>query len=179
MVDVVVGPQSYHLLPDLVTRSEQVKNPIVETEFRDLDKFDSLPSRSLPRSPTAYLTIQEGCDKFCTFCVVPFTRGVEYSRPAADIVEEAKQLAAQGVKEITLLGQNVNAYHGSDGDGENWSLGRLLEHLATIDGLERLRYTTSHPPMPFIESSWASPDSVRLAPRRSATPPVSALRHPT
>jgi tRNA-2-methylthio-N6-dimethylallyladenosine synthase len=144
-VDLVVGPQSYHRLADLIARLERDGEPIVETEFPEQDKFASLPPRARTRSPTAFLTVQEGCDKFCTFCVVPYTRGAELSRPVAEIEAEARHLAGHGVREITLLGQNVNAYHGDGPDGEAWSLARLVSRLARIGGLERLRYTTSHP----------------------------------
>ncbi len=146
VVDIVVGPQSYHRLPDLLAEAFKGKR-LLETDFPEGDKFDALPERnqSMARhSPAAFLTVQEGCDKFCTFCVVPYTRGAEYSRPPAQILSEARRLAAAGVREITLLGQNVNAYHGDEGAGV-WSLARLLHALAEIEGVERLRYTTSHP----------------------------------
>ncbi|MGB3810476.1 MAG: tRNA (N6-isopentenyl adenosine(37)-C2)-methylthiotransferase MiaB [Parvibaculum sp.] len=148
-VDMIVGPQTYHRLPELVTRAANGGPTLIETEFPVDDKFASLPApekrKTLARGPTAFLTIQEGCDKFCTFCVVPYTRGSEYSRPVARIEEEARSLVDAGVREITLLGQNVNAYHGDDAKGEASSLGQLIRALAAIDGLERLRYTTSHP----------------------------------
>ncbi|HEX7776743.1 MAG TPA: tRNA (N6-isopentenyl adenosine(37)-C2)-methylthiotransferase MiaB [Parvibaculum sp.] len=148
VVDIVVGPQSYHHLPGLVARAGNGSG-VIETEFPVEDKFASLPApekrRTLARGPTAFLTIQEGCDKFCTFCVVPYTRGSEFSRPVARIADEARALADAGVREITLLGQNVNAYHGEDAKGRSASLGALIRELAAIDGLERLRYTTSHP----------------------------------
>ena len=140
LVDLVVGPQSYHRLPELA----RANRPRVETEFPVEDKFDHLPGRAAARGPTAFLTVQEGCDKFCSFCVVPYTRGAEASRPAARILDEARGLVDRGVREITLLGQNVNAYHGA-GEGGDWSLARLIGALADIDGLERIRYTTSHP----------------------------------
>jgi tRNA-2-methylthio-N6-dimethylallyladenosine synthase len=145
VVDLVVGPQSYHRLPELVARSERDGAKIVLTEFPEDDKFASLPPRSPRRAPAAFLTVQEGCDKFCSFCVVPYTRGAEFSRPAADVLAEARRLATFGVREVTLLGQNVNAYSGAGPDGRNWSLARLLEAVAAIPGLDRLRYTTSHP----------------------------------
>jgi len=146
VVDLVIGPQSYHRLPELLPRLERGGRAILDTEFPEDDKFRHLPgSRPRPRSPSAFLTIQEGCDKFCTFCVVPYTRGAEYSRPVADIEAEARNLVDLGAKELTLLGQNVNTYHGEGPDGGHWSLARLLRHLAEIGGLERLRYTTSHP----------------------------------
>ncbi len=144
-VDLVVGPQSYHRLADLIARRETDAQPVVETEFPEADKFAALPPRARGRAPTAFLTVQEGCDKFCTFCVVPYTRGAELSRPVAEIEAEARHLVEHGVREITLLGQNVNAYHGHGLDGEAWSLARLIARLARIAGLERLRYTTSHP----------------------------------
>ena len=145
VVDLVVGPQSYHRLPDLIFRAKQEARQIVETAFPEEDKFAHLPQRTGRRAPAAFLTVQEGCDKFCTFCVVPYTRGAEFSRPVERIAEEARALVAQGVCELTLLGQNVNAYHGAGPDGEPWSLARLMAHLAELPGLERIRYTTSHP----------------------------------
>ncbi len=127
-------------------RNGRRRRPIVETEFPELDKFASLPERAPARArQAAFLTVQEGCDRFCTFCVVPYTRGAEYSRSIADVESEARRLVDHGVREITLLGQNVNAYHGLGPDGRPWSLARLIGRLARIDGLERLRYTTSHP----------------------------------
>ncbi|PFG64573.1 tRNA-2-methylthio-N6-dimethylallyladenosine synthase [Thioclava sp. ES.031] len=143
LVDLVVGSQSYHKLPELVARTDNGARP-VETEFPLEDKFDHLPARPVQARPTAFLTVQEGCDKFCAFCVVPYTRGAEVSRPADKILREARALVEKGVREITLLGQNVNAYHG-EGEGGDWSLARLARSLAKIDGLERIRYTTSHP----------------------------------
>jgi len=147
MVDVVVGPQSYHHLPDLLRQAKRGR--VVDTEFQTEEKFENLPTppreRTIARGISAFLTVQEGCDKFCTFCVVPYTRGMEISRPVAKIIADARRLADAGVKEITLIGQNVNAYHGEDGNGETCSLGRLLHHLADIPGISRLRYTTSHP----------------------------------
>ena len=146
-VDLVVGPQSYHRLPELIERARTAK--IVDTDFPEEDKFDHLPAPSTiataTRGMTAFLTVQEGCDKFCTFCVVPYTRGGEVSRPVEKVVAEAHHLVAAGVREITLLGQNVNAYHGLDADGETLSLAGLLRRLSEIDGLKRLRFTTSHP----------------------------------
>lgn len=145
LVDVVVGPQAYHRLPALVARAAKGETQL-DTEFPDEDKFAHLARRSRRRrSPTAFLTVQEGCDKFCAFCVVPYTRGVEVSRPAARVLEEARELVANGVSEITFLGQNVNAYHGEGPDGSDWSLARLVRAAAAIDGLERIRFTTSHP----------------------------------
>ncbi len=145
VVDLVVGPQSYQRLPELVSKAKTEKTRIVETEFPEEDKFKSLPKRVLKRAPTAFLTVQEGCDKFCTFCVVPYTRGVEFSRPVKEVVDEAVSLVETGVREITLLGQNVNAYHGVGSDDKSRSLAQLIELLAEVDGLERIRFTTSHP----------------------------------
>lgn len=140
-VDLVVGPQSYHRLPEMLDRMNAGERPI-ETEFPIEDKFDHLPSANrMRRAPCAFLTVQEGCDKFCAFCVVPYTRGSEVSRPLAQIAREARDMVAQGVVEITLLGQNVNAYRDADGV----TLARLVEALSEIEGLERIRYTTSHP----------------------------------
>jgi tRNA-2-methylthio-N6-dimethylallyladenosine synthase len=145
VVDLVIGPQSYHQLGALLHRSRQEGRAIVETGFPDDDKFRHLPERAAVAGVTAFVTVQEGCDKFCTFCVVPYTRGAEFSRPVADVEAEARRLIASGVREISLLGQNVNAYHGLGPDRQQWSLARLIRRLARIEGLERLRYTTSHP----------------------------------
>jgi tRNA-2-methylthio-N6-dimethylallyladenosine synthase len=143
-VDLVVGPQSYHRLPEMA-RAAEAGQKTVDTDFPAEDKFDHLPDRPVTAArPAAFLTVQEGCDKFCAFCVVPYTRGSEVSRPAGRILEEAHKLVAKGVREITLLGQNVNAYHGA-GAGGDWTLARLVRALAKVDGLERIRYTTSHP----------------------------------
>ena len=145
-VDIVVGPQSYHRLPEMLLRAERGK--VIDTEFPVEDKFKHLPAPSASatrqRGVSAFITVQEGCDKFCTFCVVPYTRGAEVSRPVAQIVAEAERLADAGVREITLIGQNVNAYHDDDG-GRASTLGRLLHRLSEIPGIARLRYTTSHP----------------------------------
>jgi tRNA-2-methylthio-N6-dimethylallyladenosine synthase len=147
-VDLVMGPQSYHRLPQ-VLRDVRAGGKAIETDYSIEDKFEHLPApeqaATRARGPTAFLTVQEGCDKFCTFCVVPYTRGAEVSRPLEQIVEEARKLAAGGVRELTLLGQNVNAWHGVDADGNAIGLGRLIAAIAEIDGLDRLRYTTSHP----------------------------------
>jgi len=147
-VDLVIGPQTYHRLPDVLARVRGGEK-IVETDYAVEDKFEHLPqpkrAELIKRGVTAFLTVQEGCDKFCTFCVVPYTRGSEVSRPVAQIVAEAERLAEAGVREVTLLGQNVNAWHGEGENGEEWGLGRLLFRLAEIPGLARLRYTTSHP----------------------------------
>ncbi|WP_029910258.1 tRNA (N6-isopentenyl adenosine(37)-C2)-methylthiotransferase MiaB [Caulobacter sp. UNC358MFTsu5.1] len=139
-VDLVVGPQAYHQLPELIARAHRATGERLSADFAADEKFDALPAERHVTGVTAFLTVQEGCDKFCTFCVVPYTRGGEWSRPPQDIVEEAKRLADQGVREVTLLGQNVNAY---DGGGE--TLAKLVRRLAKIDGLDRIRYTTSHP----------------------------------
>ena len=161
-VDLVFGPQTYHRLPELVSRTlrDDGSKGVLDIDFPAESKFDALPKDSVVEGSSAFLSIQEGCDKFCTFCVVPYTRGAEFSRPAADIFAEAERLVAAGAREITLLGQNVNAYHGdaparvfaastagsgASGGGKTWGLGRLLRYLAEIQGLERLRYTTSHP----------------------------------
>src|SRR6266567_7522242 len=147
-VDLVVGPQSYHRLPGLLARAER-DGAVVDTEFPVEDKFDILraPSREATRARgvCAFVTVQEGCDKFCTFCVVPYTRGAEVSRPVMKIVAEVDRLADAGVREVTLIGQNVNAYHGEGPDGAPWTLGRLLARVAELPGIARLRYTTSHP----------------------------------
>jgi len=147
VVDLVIGPQSYHRLPQMLANMSAKSKHQIETTFPEEEKFDHLPARSrVPaRSASAFLTVQEGCDKFCTFCVVPYTRGAEYSRSVAQVVAEAEKLVDRGVRELTLLGQNVNGYHGTGPDGQPWSLARLLARLAEIEGLERLRYTTSHP----------------------------------
>ena len=147
-VDVVVGSQNYHRLPEMLGRAEAGER-VVDTEFPVEDKFGALASPSAAqiarRGVSAFLTVQEGCDKFCTFCVVPYTRGAEVSRPVGDIVREAKRLAAAGVREITVIGQNVNAYHGLGADGAPANLASLLRALAAVPGIARLRYTTSHP----------------------------------
>ena len=144
LVDLVVGPQSYHRLPQMEARVRGGEKAL-DTDFPTDDKFDTLRKRpKAKRGPTAFLTVQEGCDKFCAFCVVPYTRGAEVSRPPARVLEEARDLVERGVREITLLGQNVNAYHGP-GEGGDWSLARLIWALNDIDGLERIRFTTSHP----------------------------------
>ena len=146
VVDIVVGPQSLHRLADLVADASSSGKRAVETEFPAEDKFAALPPRTTARRQvSAFVTVQEGCDKFCTFCVVPYTRGSEYSRTPDEIVAEVKRLAARGVREVTLLGQNVNAYHGEAADGATWSLARLLKRLAEVPAVERLRFTTSHP----------------------------------
>src|SRR4051812_4067842 len=148
VVDVVVGPQSYHHLPQLLAQAK-AQGRALETEFPLEDKFGFLPPPSekaiRARGISSFVTVQEGCDKFCTFCVVPYTRGAEVSRPVGRIVDEAERLAGNGVREITLIGQNVNAYHGEGPDGRAWPLGKLLHRLTRIPGIARLRYSTSHP----------------------------------
>jgi tRNA-2-methylthio-N6-dimethylallyladenosine synthase len=144
LVDIVVGPQAYHRLPQMVRDG----GAQVDTDFPAEDKFDHLPKRKAMRGPTAFLTVQEGCDKFCAFCVVPYTRGAEVSRPVDRILREARDLVERGVRDITLLGQNVNGYHGEGPEGQGggaWTLGRLIRTLAEVEGLDRIRYTTSHP----------------------------------
>ena len=145
-VDIVVGPQTYHRLPELVGQIDPAsRKRVIDTDFPEEVKFDLLPGEHAPRGPAAFLSVQEGCDKFCAFCVVPYTRGAEFSRPAATVIDEARRLVALGTRELTLLGQNVNAYHGEGSGGTVWGLGRLIRELAAIDGLDRIRYTTSHP----------------------------------
>ena len=145
-VDIVVGPQSYQNLPELIAKVDPVnKNKNINIDFPAIPKFDQLNANIEERGPSAFLTIQEGCDKFCTFCVVPYTRGAEYSRPLTSIIDEANKLIDVGVKEITLLGQNVNAWSSIGLDNQNWGLGRLIDELAKINELKFIRYTTSHP----------------------------------
>ena len=147
LVDIVLGPQTYHRLPEMIARALRTVDGkgIVDTDFPLESKFDSLPTMEEGVGPSAFLSIQEGCDKFCTFCVVPYTRGAEFSRPVQDVLKEAQNLVERGVREITLLGQNVNAYHGLTAVGQECGLGELLFKLSEIKGLERLRYMTSHP----------------------------------
>ena len=144
-VDLVVGPQAYHQLPELLTRTARARGERIGADFAPVDKFDALPGTRGVDGPTAFLTVQEGCDKFCTFCVVPYTRGAEWSRPVAAVLAEARELAEKGVREVTLLGQNVNAYDGEGPDGAPSTLARLAWALADIPGIDRIRYTTSHP----------------------------------
>src|SRR5947208_3640464 len=144
-VDLVFGPQSYHLLPELIARVLRRAGGVLATDFPVEPKFDHLPEPSAQQGVTAFLAVQEGCDKFCSFCVVPYTRGAEYSRPVAQVLTEARRVVASGVREITLLGQNVNAYHGKGPDGWRCGLGGLIRQLACLPGLGRIRYTTSHP----------------------------------
>jgi tRNA-2-methylthio-N6-dimethylallyladenosine synthase len=146
VVDIVVGPQAYHRLPELIARATRTGRAAIDTEFPAVAKFDHLPETDATPSPgAAFLTVQEGCDRFCTFCVVPYTRGPEYSRPVASVIAEAERLAQLGAREITLLGQNVNAYHGTDEAGRSIGLGALIARVAAIAGIARVRYTTSHP----------------------------------
>jgi tRNA-2-methylthio-N6-dimethylallyladenosine synthase len=149
-VDIVLGPQTYHRLPEMVARAQRAgkaagKGCVLDTEFPADSKFDHLPDRQQTNGVSAFLSIQEGCDKFCTFCVVPYTRGAEFSRPVVQVLEEARQLVDGGVRELTLLGQNVNAYHGLNEASDEVGLGALVERLAALDGVARIRYTTSHP----------------------------------
>jgi len=144
-VDIVLGPQTYHRLPEMVAQASRAAGAVIDTAFPAEDKFDHLPEASAPPGLTAFLTIQEGCDKFCSFCVVPYTRGAEQNRSEAAVLAEAGRLVARGAREITLLGQNVNAWHGLNARGEPSSLGRLVRLLADIPDLWRIRYTTSHP----------------------------------
>lgn len=144
IVDMVIGPQSYQHLPNILSEFKSSKKPVIEIDFPEQDKFTKLPSIT-SQSVSSFVTVQEGCDKFCTFCVVPYTRGAEYSRSVNDILGDANRLVDQGVKELTLLGQNVNAYHGKGPDGDTYSLAKLLDELSKLEGLKRLRFTTSHP----------------------------------
>jgi len=149
VVDLVVGPQTYHKLPELIAQAHRAKGEALDTEFEVEDKFDRLGSDRQVVGYSAFVTVQEGCDKFCTFCVVPYTRGAEWSRPVDQIVAEIRALAAKGIREVTLLGQNVNAFHGAPPSGREdegaWGLGKLVRHVALIGGIERIRFTTSHP----------------------------------
>jgi tRNA-2-methylthio-N6-dimethylallyladenosine synthase len=144
-VDIVLGPQTYHRLPELVATATRRAGGVLDTDFPPESKFDHLPDAAAPQGVSSFLTIQEGCDRFCTFCVVPYTRGAEFSRPAVEVLAEARRLVAAGAREITLLGQNVNAYHGAAPEGGEWGLGRLVRALASVPGVARIRYTTSHP----------------------------------
>ena len=144
VIDMLVGPQSYHRLPEMIARHARGQGQILETDFPALEKFDHLPQAS-DTAVSAFLTVQEGCDKFCTFCVVPYTRGPEHSRSPESVLAEAKALASRGAREIVLLGQNVNAYRGTDADGKIWNLARLAEGLGDIKDILRIRYMTSHP----------------------------------
>ena len=148
-VDLVLGPQAYHKLPEMIARVHRSTGERLETEFDTQEKFDALPKARDVSGPMAFLSVQEGCDKFCTFCVVPYTRGAEISRPVDDIIFEARDLASKGVRDVMLLGQNVNAFHGAppkaSGDHAEWTLGKLVRHVAKIGGIDRIRYSTSHP----------------------------------
>ncbi len=144
-VSMVFGPQSYHKLPEMLAEAARGSGQVLDTDFPVEPKFDYLPDEAIDKNLSAFLTVQEGCDKFCAFCVVPYTRGAEFSRKSADIIDEAKRMIDGGTKEITLLGQNVNAFHGLGPNGKANSLADLIHQLAEVDGLERLRYTTSHP----------------------------------
>ncbi|HXP75414.1 MAG TPA: tRNA (N6-isopentenyl adenosine(37)-C2)-methylthiotransferase MiaB [Stellaceae bacterium] len=163
-VDIVLGPQTYHRLPELVATATRRAGGVLDTEFPVESKFDHLPDASAPQGVSSFLTIQEGCDKFCTFCVVPYTRGAEFSRPAAEVLDEAHRQAAAGAREITLLGQNVNAYHGAAPGGGEWGLGRLIRALADVPGTARIRYATSHPRDVDDELVEAHRDVTRLMP---------------
>lgn len=168
-VDIVFGPQSYHKLPEMIAKAYREvatsgKARVLDVDFPIESKFDFLPQPNPDHKGSAFLSVQEGCDKFCTFCVVPYTRGAESSRPVAAVINEAKHLVSLGVKEITLLGQNVTAYHGESPDGKEWNMGRLLFEVAEIDGLERIRYTTSHPRDMHEELYLAHRDIPKLMP---------------
>jgi tRNA-2-methylthio-N6-dimethylallyladenosine synthase len=145
VVDLIVGPQTYHRLPELVAQAHRSTGAVLDTDFPAESKFDHLPYTQRSEGPAAFLSVQEGCDKFCTFCVVPYTRGAEFSRPVGDVLIEARRLVDGGVRELTLLGQNVNAYHGPGPAGDAWTLAGLIRALAEIPSLDRIRYTTSHP----------------------------------
>jgi len=162
-VDLVFGPQTYHRLPEMIARAHRDSGRVLDTNFPARSKFDTLPAPDHKGGFSAFLTVQEGCDRFCTFCVVPYTRGAEYSRPARQVLDEARGMVDAGISEITLLGQNVNAYHG-ESKGEVWGLGRLIAALAEIDGLERIRYTTSYPADMDDELIAAHRDIPALAP---------------
>jgi len=163
-VNLVVGPQAYHRLPELIAQAHRTQKSVLDTDFPAEQKFDFLPDTAAHQGVIANLTIQEGCDKFCSFCVVPYTRGAESSRPAASIIAEASRMVAKGTREIALLGQNVNAYHGEGPDGRTWTLARLLTALAEIPDLKRLRYTTSHPSDMTEELMRAHRDNPKLMP---------------
>ncbi|MDG1522078.1 MAG: tRNA (N6-isopentenyl adenosine(37)-C2)-methylthiotransferase MiaB [Hellea sp.] len=145
VVDMVLGPQTYHKLPEMIAKVHRNSGEVLETDFDTLEKFDNLPESRQVKGFSSFLTIQEGCDKFCTFCVVPYTRGAEVSRPVGQIINEARNLASQGVREITLIGQNVDAYSIMGPNSKQWGLGELISHVALIGGIDRLRFTTSHP----------------------------------
>lgn len=169
-VDIVLGPQTYHRLPEMVARATRAGNGsgVLDTEFPVSNKFDHLPGESAPQGISAFLSVQEGCDKFCTFCVVPYTRGAEFSRPVAQVLAEAERLVDQGAREITLLGQNVNAYHGLNESARESGLGQLIWRLSEIGGLARIRYTTSHPRDMDAELIAAHGDVDELMPYRKS-----------
>jgi tRNA-2-methylthio-N6-dimethylallyladenosine synthase len=162
-IDLLVGPQTYHRLPEMIAKIARAGGKAVEADFPALEKFDALPAPGT-RGVSAFLTVQEGCDKFCTFCVVPYTRGAELSRAPEAVLAEARALVARGVRELVLLGQNVNAYRGEDGGGKAWSLARLCEALAGIEDLSRIRYTTSHPRDMADDLIAAHRDNAKLMP---------------
>jgi len=162
-VDLVFGPQTYHRLPEMIARAHRDSGRVLDTNFPSRSKFDTLPAPERKGAYSAFLTVQEGCDRFCAFCVVPYTRGAEYSRPVRQVLGEARGMVDAGVSEITLLGQNVNAYHG-ESKAKSWGLGRLIEALAEIDGLKRIRYTTSYPADMDDELIAAHRDIPALAP---------------
>ena len=172
IVDLVFGPQTYHRLPSMVQNAMADNKRIIDTEFPVEDKFDYLAEGSQQGGPSKFLTIQEGCDRFCTFCVVPYTRGAEQSRSAISIAKEARRLVADGAREITLLGQNVNAWHGESPSGAEWKLGRLICYLAEIEGIDRIRYTTSHPKDVDDELI----DAHRAVPRANATRQANTIK---
>ncbi len=167
-VDMVVGPQAYHRLPEMIARLSRKMGDVLETDFAADEKFDALPKARQVDGPSAFLSVQEGCDKFCSFCVVPYTRGAEYSRGVDAIIAEARELARQGVREVVLIGQNVNAWHGAapahDPRGGEWRLGDLIRHVAKIGGVERIRYMTSHPSDMTDDLIAAHGDVEQLAP---------------
>lgn len=144
-VDIIVGPQSYHTLPDLIAKLARAEKHLIDLDFIEEEKFDNLPKDYSNQGASAFVSIQEGCNKFCTFCVVPYTRGTEFSRKVEEIYRETMSVVSKGAKEVNLLGQNVNAYHGITPEEESYSLTDLIKHLASIRGLERIKYTTSHP----------------------------------
>ena len=144
-VDIVLGPQSYHLLPKMIDAHNEYQKKQINTDFIINEKFDFIHEEKSPKGVSSYITIQEGCDKFCAFCVVPFTRGPEYSRSVINIVEETKSLIDRGTREIILLGQNVNAYSYSDEENMTYSISKLIDEISKLDGVKRIRYTTSHP----------------------------------
>jgi tRNA-2-methylthio-N6-dimethylallyladenosine synthase len=163
-VDVVVGPQTYHNLPELIAKLSREKHIAIDLDFPEISKFDFLPESILPQGYSAFLTIQEGCDKFCKFCCVPYTRGAEYSRTVKEIYDEAVKIVNHGALEISLLGQNVSSYHGVDDNGKEVNIAKLIEHLAKIPNLKRIRYTTSHPNDMFEELAMLHKNEPKLMP---------------